>query len=145
VAVFAVPEHLLSLWWETAGGGPEGAVELEPFARAFAGFARFKRMPLPDRCTFVVLATPPGMVAEGLGEPASVADVAGVNLGEETAAVVLCNLPPGAPAAGPDYPLVRLILEPGEGLWLPAGLTWSRCTLQTRELELWLAVRRVQE
>jgi hypothetical protein len=155
VAAFIIPAHLRSQWWDVAAASEEGEPDLEPFAQAFVEFAQFKRLPLPPRCTFEVVVTPPG-------QPAAVPDaaqqprraVAGVNLGDERTAVVLCNLVPDACPGGvaeflqacPDYPLVRVLLEPGEGLWFPAGgVAWAGCTRDKTDLDVWSSVRTASE
>jgi hypothetical protein len=150
VCVFAVPEHLRSLWWDLVASS-DAPPEVGLLARAFADFAQFKRMPMPARCSFDVVLTPPGSSAT-IG-----AFVAGVNLGDERTSLVLLNLPParleerlGPPAedlvgrflaACPSYPLVRLALEPGEGAWLPPGaIVLERCP-SGMDVDVWLAIR----
>jgi hypothetical protein len=155
VAAFVIPAHLRARWWEVAAAGEEEDPNLEPFARAFAEFAQFKRLPLPPRCSFSVLVTPPGQPAslsEAASRPRRAA--AGVNLGDERTAVVVCNLVPDACPGGvteflqacPDYLLLRVWLEPGEGLWFPAGgVAWAACTRDKTELDIWLNVRAAGE
>jgi hypothetical protein len=93
--------------------------------------------------------------------------VAVVNLGDEPTHLVLLNLAPAAmaaligapwpidPARGacadllgrfftalPSYPLVRVRLEAGDGLWFPAhGLVHDVCTLDKREVDVALTLR----
>ncbi len=88
--------------------------------------------------------------------------VAIVNLGDEPTHLVLLNLapsemaaalgpPPVAPGrellqrfftAMPAYPLVRVRLEPGDGVWLPSlGVVYDVCTLDKREIDVALTIR----
>jgi hypothetical protein len=91
--------------------------------------------------------------------------VAGIiNLGDEPTHLVLLNLLPSAmaemlgpagltaPAPGPDllerffttlatYPMIRVRLEAGDGLWLPAEVVYDVCTLDKREVDVALSIR----
>jgi hypothetical protein len=90
--------------------------------------------------------------------------VAGIiNLGDEPTHLVLLNLAPSAmarmlggptgSAPGPDllrrffttratYPLIRVRLEAGDGLWLPAtGVVYDVCTLDKGEIDVALTIR----
>jgi hypothetical protein len=158
VCVFAVPEHLRSLWWDLVAAAADAPPDAGPLAQAFADFAQFKRIPLPARCSFDVVLTPPGQPAAGTAGPAGQGRVvAGVNLGDERTTLVLLNLPParleerlGPPAEGlverflaacPGYPQVRLALDAGEGAWLPPGaIVLDRCPSE-RDVDVWLALR----
>jgi hypothetical protein len=136
VCVFAVPEHLRSLWWDLVAA-TEGPPDVAPLARAFADFAQFKRMPLPPRCSFDVVVTPPGQPA------AAGTFVAGVNLGDQQTSLILRTRPPTIRflADFPTYPLVRLDLGPGEGVRLPPGaVVLDRCP-SDRDVDVWLAIR----
>jgi hypothetical protein len=88
-----------------------------------------------------------------------------INLGDEPTHLVLLNLAPAAMAAMlgrpgpgenevdpdlprrffaafPDYPLIRVRLLAGDGLWLPpAGIVYDTCTLDQREVDVALTVR----
>jgi hypothetical protein len=92
--------------------------------------------------------------------------VAAINLGDEASHIVLLNLPPAGMAglvdeagAGPappladltprffearsTYPLVRIRLDPGEGLWFPtSGVVCDGWTREKRELDVVLTIRR---
>lgn len=105
----------------------------------------------------------------GLGfnvEPAAGAArdrVAGViNLGDEPTHLVLLNLAPAAMAAMlglptgstaggnlldrfctamPTYPVIRVRLDAGDGLWLPSlGVAYDVCTLDKREVDVALTI-----
>jgi hypothetical protein len=133
-------------------------------------FLRFKRLPLPRRCRCEVTAAQPGQhstrvgadgAAAGLGVgPAPPASrlVCAVNLGDEATHLVLLNLLlPDLPATPntvapaealanffsvtPDYPLVRVRLDPGEGLWLPqAGVAYDGDTTGKEDPDMVLTV-----
>jgi hypothetical protein len=168
VCLFAIPAHLRSRWWEMAARQVEersaGTPDITEFARAVADFARFKRLPLPPRCSFEVVLTPPGQASTRRGDAAaSPPTVAAINLGDERGSVVLINLPPsrlgelrrargGAVMPGDQtprslssslaYPLVRLFLEPGEGFSLPAGEIFNDgCTTDKPDIDVWLVMR----
>jgi hypothetical protein len=80
-----------------------------------------------------------------------------VNLGDERTSLVLLNLPParleerlGPPAEGvvgrflaacPGYPLVQLVLDPGEGAWLPPGVVILERRPADRDVDVWLVLR----
>jgi hypothetical protein len=164
---FSLPRHILSRWLEVAGGlagGPAGEPPgYRQFARDVASLLTFKGLPLPPRCAFdVVLA--PASAPPPPGSRPSAADgprvVALVSLGDAPTSLAFLNLPPprlaallpdstadpGADvarrflAAFPDYPLVRLTLGPGEGVWLPpAGGAFRHCPAEG--LEVWLVLR----
>jgi hypothetical protein len=103
----------------------------------------------------------------GLGPAPSVpgaAEVAAINLGDEATDVVLLNLQPGAMAemiggraggapplplsdlvprffeARPAYPLVRIRLDPGEGLWFPGDVVHDGWTCEKRDLDVVLTI-----
>jgi len=104
----------------------------------------------------------------GLGPAPSLpgtAEVAAINLGDEATDVVLLNLPPAAMAdmiggragsapalplthlvprffeARSGYPLVRIRLDPGEGLWFPAGdVVHDGWTCEKRDLDVVLTI-----
>jgi hypothetical protein len=92
--------------------------------------------------------------------------VAIINLGDEPTHLALLNLAPSVMASmlglpwpvdpalpfGPDllgrffttmptYPLIRMRLEAGDGLWLPArGVVYDLCTLDKREVDVALTI-----
>jgi hypothetical protein len=103
--------------------------------------------------------------AEGTARP-----LGAVNLGDEATSLVLLNLPaarlrdrlrtaPGAPVvcptlaeltrrfltSFPTYPLVRVLLRPGDGYWLPAGgAVADGSTMDKQELDVLLVVRQAR-
>jgi hypothetical protein len=111
---------------------------------------------------------PAGLALSLAGGAADFDRVDGViNLGDEATHLVLLNLAPPAMAAMlgrrdpgasepdpdlpgrffaafPDYPLIRVRLPAGDGLWLPAaGIVYDTCTLDQREVDVALTVRAV--
>ena len=83
-----------------------------------------------------VLASAPGQESAAWDAAAGGVLWGGVNLGDEAAWVVLTDLAEGAA-------LVRLRLEPGEGLRLPGpGPLVAGWTLDRQEPDLFLLVRR---
>jgi hypothetical protein len=87
-----------------------------------------------------------------------------INLGDEATHLVLLNLTPAAMAdmlgrepgdgppdpgllrrffaACPEYPLIRVRLPAGDGVWLPTpGIVYDTCTLDQREVDVVLTVR----
>jgi hypothetical protein len=126
------------------------STRVDPVAGCLAGLA----FDLPPTCS-----VPP---AEETPRP-----LGAVNLGDETTSLVLLNLPaarlqerlPAAPGAAgvcptlgelarrfltsfPAYPLVRVLLRPGDGYWLPAGgVVTDGYTLDKQEADVLLLVR----
>jgi hypothetical protein len=150
VTAFAIPAHLQSMWWDLAAAAETGEPDLGPFAQAFVEFGQFKRLPVPPRSRFEVVVTPPGRpIAYWEAVTQSHHEVAGVNLGDERTSVILLNRKPEACPGGvaaflqayPAYPLVRVLLEPGEGLWFPPRRV-ARCgySLDKTDLDIWLNV-----
>lgn len=136
--LFNLPSHVAALWWEaaeavdTAGGG----ASYERFVGQVVELLQFKQMPLPESCGFDVRVSQPGMRSTRLdarsGDAGGLAvspigdagrrTLAWINLGDEATHVVMANIvetPLAFLAANPDYPLLRLRLESGEGLWFP--------------------------
>jgi len=183
LGLLQIPERIRAAWWREA----EKASESEGFQRVFRAlseFFRFKRLPFPERVHlevavnapgFASTRTGPGGVRQGLaycdlaesGRGLAKQTLGLVNLGDETAFVVLLDLPPsrlvaGLAAAGesdasalaperlvrryfeffPRQPLLRVRLEPGEGLWLsPRGVVHDGWTRGKRDLDVMLSLR----
>jgi hypothetical protein len=117
----------------------------------------------PGQVSFRLEGPAPGVAVEAGGSRLW----GGINLGTEAASLVFLNLParalrdelaarslPGVPADTlgelvrqflalfPEYPLVRLRVEPGEGYRLPAGgLYASGCTLDQLDPDVLLLIR----
>lgn len=112
VGVLVLPAHIRAAWWtvveqaDVSGGKLDG---YETFTATLSEFLRFKRVPLPSRCGFEVLASRPeqqstrvnsttGELA-GLGfsetqATGSFSRTLGIiNLGDEATQIVLLNLP----------------------------------------------------
>ncbi len=161
---FSIPTHLQSRWWELAeqmaAGGTGQPPGYQEFAHEVASFLEFKGLPLPPQCTFDVVLAPSAMAT---ATPDRLPPVALINLGGSPASLIFVNLPPErlaqmvqpqstepgttSPArqfltAFPDYPLVRLSLEPGEGIWLPTAGGIFQHHPADGELQVWLILRR---
>ena len=156
----------------------------DDFVAGVIEFLRFKRLPLPERCQFDVVASRPGQRSTRLDPTGALAGlrvnctpaasappgkrlVATMNLGDEATHVVLLNLLPTAIAAllpvaerlpvadsnalalwadflatVSDYPLVRVRLDPGDGLWLPDGpVVYDGDTLGKRDIDVALMIQ----
>jgi hypothetical protein len=167
LCLFRLPRHLLDTWWRLLEqAGETGSHRLEgfdAFAVEVARFLAFKEIPVPEGARFDLLVTRPGQVAVrlegpapgGAGPPGCCRLWGAINLGTEITSLVFLNLPPRTPGDEPasrfltrfpDYPLVRLRVEPGEGYRLPAGgLHASACTLDQGDPDLLLLVRQGEE
>lgn len=142
--LWRLPEHLRQLWWKRAAEELLTASDqlsgYETFLHEVTAFARFKRMPLRPACRFDLLARPPGQPTSLSQEGESARLIALVNLGDETSAVVLWNRPVRQEEA--NYPLVKVLLQPGEGCWLPEGCqAWPAETMAMRDLDVLLVIR----
>jgi hypothetical protein len=138
------PEHLRRLWWDRAAAellaASEEQVEYQGFLKEVSAFLQFKGVPLLPACRFDLLARPPGQ-SSALGpdsDPARL--IALINLGDEATGVVLWDRPVGVDEL--DYPLVRMRLQPGDGCWLPAGISaWPADTIDKTDLDVLLVIR----
>jgi len=162
VCLFSIPEHLRAKWWELAARQietlPARIDGMEPFARAVVEFAQFKRVPLPRQCAFdVTLSSPLDEPATPIAavdlDPSSSADgtsanspvIARVNLGDERTALIFRNPARSGSdvhSQSADGPFGRLILDPGEGVWLPS--TDVVCTVDRTgktDLDVWLLLK----
>ena len=105
--------------------------------------------------------SPGGLAFDGEGKGAFDRLAGIINLGDEATHLVLLNLGPpamaemagrsGPSAPGPEllrrffataatYPLLRVRLEAGDGLWLPVGIVYDGCTLDQREVDVALTI-----
>jgi hypothetical protein len=136
VEIIGIPRHLLKRWWIL--------VESDLIATGFEGFAyeialyfQYKNWNLPA----VPLMEVVGSDAQG-DRPLTQSNtmrfgngvgtlLACVNLGDENAAIAL----------EAESARIRVILEPGEGLMMPAsGVLWNRSTLDSSELAVSLLI-----
>jgi hypothetical protein len=154
ICLFSIPEHLRAKWWDLAASQietlPARLDGMEPFAQAVAEFAQFKRLPLPRRCAFDVTLTSPQdeqqsplTAAEFIPSTNAAAAtspvVARINLGDERTALVFSNV---GSAQRADAPLVRLVLDPGEGIWLPnTEVTYRVDRSGKTDLDVWLILK----
>jgi hypothetical protein len=120
--------------------GKPGLAGFDAFTLALARFLTFKGLEVPDNATFDLLVSKPAQPSTSWPgrTPWGV-----INLGEEPTSVVFINQPAEQPLTlCPDYPPVRLRVEPGEGLRFPAGgLLVAGCTLDKHEVDMVLVVR----
>jgi hypothetical protein len=156
LCLFQLPQHLRSAWWRMVEQAQEtGAPQLDGFA-AFvaevANFLAFKDIAAPEGAAFDLLVSKPGQQTVPFGLTCNLGEArcsglwGGINLGDEPTALLFINLLVGdiqaELARHPDYPPIRLRLEPGEGFRLPAGgLLVAGCTLDKEEPDVLLLVR----
>jgi hypothetical protein len=163
LCLFALPNHLYTRWRQlletaaaTAGKEWDG---FDAFVGAVGEFLAFKEMPFPTDAAGELLLSQPGLRSLGAadGRTGLTFSVdsglwAVVNLGEESTSIVYSNLPGDAvsradaadhfAAANSDYPLVRLRIDPGEGVRLPAaGILMDGCTLDQDGPDVRLMIR----
>lgn len=118
-ALIALPAHLRESWWQAAegideappggappGGAPSGAELYPRFVQAVVDFFSFKRLPMPESCSFDVRVSKPGLATTRFDGSDAGELVAWINLGDEDSRVVVDD--------------VRLRLGAGEGVWLTA-------------------------
>jgi len=155
LCLFQLPQHLLAAWWRSVEQAlqraPTRLEGFETFVAEVARFLAFKELPVPQGTVFDLLTSQPGLPSI----PWNGARVwGGINLGEEPTGVVFLPLLSRSvgelgelfPAGAPDYPLVRLQIEPGEGFRFPVGgLLGCGCTLDKQEPEVLLLMRLEKE
>ena len=164
IDLLTLPAHMRRWWWEQAE-----ADEAAPGTPGYAGFVgdlrdflRFKRLPVPDDCAADVVATRPGQRSirldsagrvGGFGAGALTASTGEradplvvLNLGDERTHVVLLNRI-GANgvaefvARESAYPLVRVYLDAGEGVWFPSPApAFDGCTVDKADLDVILVL-----
>jgi hypothetical protein len=138
--LFVVPVHLRSGFWELLARAPElGAVPAEGFSAFVAETARFlafKQLPVPAGAAFDLVVTRPGPAPR----LAAAALWGLINLGEDPASVVFLNVPVGEILAA-DYPPVRLLLGPGEGVRIPAGIPLGTDGCERDQADVLLQIR----
>ena len=169
VAVIAIPKHLLKRWWSLAEAGDGNLTDIsagfENYAREVAEYFNYKNWMLPADAVMEVVvsdgernpAEVDGVTTLGLQSSRATRFSAGVgttlaciNLGDANAAIVL-----GAGSSGQagdqageeanpcaeKLARIRVILEPGEGVMLPAGgILWNRSTLGTADVDVLLLI-----
>jgi hypothetical protein len=162
VCLFSIPEHLRAKWWELAARQietlPARIDGMEPFARAVVDFAQFKRVPLPRQCAFDVTLSSPldeptapmtlaAVICSRAADESSANSsvIARINLGDERTSLIFWNAAsPGGEfqSLAIDGPLVRLILDPGEGIWLPSrDIFCSVDRTGKTDLDVWLLLK----
>jgi len=140
--LLAIPAWLRTAWWDHVD-----QTGYERFASDVLEFLRFKDLPLPPLCEIEVTVSRPDETRTRLHEATKAAPLVVVNLGDEASHIIMSNLPPAATAGRPyearsAYPLVRIRLDPGEGLWFPpCGVICDGWTREKRELDVLLIIR----
>lgn len=166
LSLFRLSEDLRQRWWKTAESlGLAGDSDAYPaYAREVVDFLRTTTLAVPVDATCEAMITAPDQRTSRGGLEFSVdvrrggGIVGGVNLGDEPTFLVFVNLPPSAMKAKcpsqdrwlaktfltecPNYPLVKLRLDPGDGYWLPpAGVVFDHSTVGQKEVGVVLGVR----
>jgi hypothetical protein len=140
LCLLVLPAHLRSAFWELLAQATEpGTLPFEgfnAFAAEIALFLAFKGLPVPDGVVLDLVVNRPGPVTH-LGN----ADWWGlINLGEDAASVVFLNVQAGGvPIAA--CPPVRLQLEPGEGIRIPAGMLLGTGGVERDQPDVLLLIR----
>jgi hypothetical protein len=136
LTVIGIPLRLLKRWWSIAEADQITA-GFDGYAREVADYFKYKNWILPAPTLVEVVAgggkrdrplvpSNPMQFANGVGTLRAL-----INLGEETAGIAL----------GAEPAQIRVILEPGEGLMMPAGgVLWNRSTLGSSELAVTLLI-----
>lgn len=143
VSVIAIPRHLLKRWWNLAESGDGDPTHINPgfesYAREIAEYFNYKSWPLPtdavmevavsDDVTSVPQPSRATRFSRGVGTLLAV-----INLGDENLGIAL----------GAEPAQVGVILEPGEGVMLPAGgILWKLATLPGSDLAVTLLIGRL--
>lgn len=129
VSVIAIPRHLLKQWWklaEASDGDPtQVAAGFKGYAREVAAYFEYKSWTLPPDAVMEVLVS--DTERESASQPSQATGFSGgvgkllacINLGDQSLAIAL----------GAENARIRVMLEPGEGLMLPAsGALWNLST-----------------
>lgn len=151
LALVTLPHHLLTEWWQSleAALASGRAPNLATFLDRACAFLAFKNLLPAAGLTADLLACAPGRPSlrtdpttnepAGLGWSGTLWGL--FNVGTGPGRVAFLNAPVDLDAA-PDYPIVGLRLEPGEGVRLPrAGLLLDGATLDAETPGLWLLAR----
>ena len=138
LSIIGISRRLLKRWWSLAESGDDALAQgFEGYAREIAEYFGYKNWSLPASALMEVVASGgkrdralvpshPMRFANGVGTL-----LAYINLGEQNAAIAL-----GAEAAR-----IRIILEPGEGVMLPAsGIFWNPSALGNSDLAVTLLI-----
>ncbi len=153
VSVIAIPRHLLKRWWSLAESGDDNPSNIsagfEGYAREVAAYFDYKNWLLPSDAVMEVIVSDGGQTGVAENDGAVVLQssratrfsagvgttLACINLGDENAAVFL-----GA-ESGAQSARIRVILEPGEGVMLPAGgIEWNRAALGAADVTVMLLI-----
>jgi hypothetical protein len=138
LCLFALPRHLHEGFWrlleQARERGDFSAKGFDAFVAEVARFLAFKQMSPPVGAVFDLVVNQPDSSCDLTGEM----PVWGlIHLGEGAASIVL--------SPGPDLPLLRIRIDPGEGVRLPAGLPVACGEADPASPELFLVVRSAGE
>jgi hypothetical protein len=141
LCLLVLPAHLRKAFWDLLARATEpSSLPLEgfdTFAAEIARFLAFKGLPPPDGVVLDLVVNRPGPVTR-LGND----DWWGlINLGVDAASVLFLNTQPGG-SSNASCPLVRLQLEPGEGIRIPTGMSLAMGGVERDEPEVVLLIRR---
>jgi hypothetical protein len=136
LTVIGIPRHLLKRWWSLADR-EQIAAGFDGYAREVAEYFKYKSWELPATPLMEVVASG-GKHDEAIVSSHEMRFSSGVgtlnaciSLGDENAAIALDG------GSG----RIRVILEPGEGLMLPAGgVLWNRSTVGSSEFAVTLLI-----
>ena len=136
VSVLAIPGHLLKRWWSLAESD-HITKGFEGYAREIAEYFEYKNWILPANAVMEVVGSDgqrdralipsrPMRFSSGVGTL-----LACINLDDKNLAIAL----------GAESARIRVILEPGEGLMMPAGgVLWNRSALGNADLAVTLLI-----
>jgi hypothetical protein len=145
VCLFHLPRHLRLAWGTILDRALEtGLAKLtgfDAFVADVSRFLAFKEMPVPDGAAVDLVVNKPGNPTWLVAEPID-AWWGGVNLGDEPTSLVYVNVSDSMRRAlPPDYPAVRLRIDPGEGFRLPsARIAVASCTLDKSEPDILMRI-----
>ena len=144
--IFNIPGRLHKEWWECAARqdweSERTGITFNQFGGELVDYLQFKRLPLPSFCAFEIVISAPEQASTRPEMAGLAAELpyqgsrAVINLSDQESALIVLNLGekqlsgtlPGGSfyprvrtflSANPDYPLLRISLLPGEGVWLP--------------------------
>lgn len=150
LALLTLPQHLMTVWWQLLeqATGAGGLVGFDGFLRQVCDFLTFKNLLLQEELAGEVIACPPGRSSlrtdpatnapSGLGSSRPLWGL--INLGDE-ADLVFVNARVDLDA-DPDYPVVALRLNPGEGCRLPdAGILCDSHNPEPDSAQVWLMLQ----
>ncbi len=138
LSVIGIPRRLLKRWWSLAESGDDALAQgFEGFGREIAEYFEYKNWSWPvlalmevvgsdGRRDRALIPSRPMRFSSGVGTL-----LACINLDDKNLAIAL----------GPESARIRIILDPGEGLMMPAGgVLWNRSALGNSDLAVILLI-----